>query len=183
MSDSRDRIERWFERLTASICRYRWVVLVLVALVAAGFVTGIPKLTFDTSNESFLHPDDPILTQYNAFKDQFGRDDVILVAVEPRQLFSQGALRKLKSLHDALAENTPHLNDITSMVNARSTYGDDDRLVVVDLLRQWPETDRDMAALNRMGLTLTTTPGSAYRWTSMAASASRPMSCFRRIGL
>lgn len=147
MADVRDRIERWFERLAAVICDRRWLVLAGVAVVVAGFASGLPRLTTDTSNEAFLHPDDPILTQYDAFKDQFGRDDIIVVAVEPRDLFTQDALARIKALHDALAAGVPHLNDINSIVNARNTYGDGDVLMVDDLLRHWPETEADMAAL------------------------------------
>ncbi|MEE8272552.1 MAG: efflux RND transporter permease subunit [Alphaproteobacteria bacterium] len=147
MTDIRDRIERRFERLAAFICRRHWLVLAGVAVVAAGFASGVPLLTIDTSNEAFLHPDDPILTQYSAFKDQFGRDDIIVVAVEPKQLFTPDTLARIKALHDALAAGVPHLNDINSMVNARNTYGEGDVLVVDDLLRQWPETPEEMAAL------------------------------------
>lgn len=147
MPDIRDRIERRFEGLAAFLCRRRWWVTAAAFMMAAGLASGMARLTIDTSNEGFLHPDDPILIQYDAFKDMFGREDMIVVAVEPRELFSLEALGRIKELHDDLAENVPHLNDITSLANARNTYGDGDRLVVDDLLAQWPETAADMAAL------------------------------------
>ncbi len=48
MPDIRDRIERRFERLAAFICRRRWLVLMVMAAVFAGFVAGVPRLTIDT---------------------------------------------------------------------------------------------------------------------------------------
>ncbi|MCK5273797.1 MAG: MMPL family transporter, partial [Alphaproteobacteria bacterium] len=147
MTDIRDRIERRFEHLAAFLCRRRWWVVIAAFAVAAGLASGMAKLTIDTSNEGFLHPDDPILVQYDAFKDMFGREDMILVAIEPREIFTQETLRRIKALHEDLADNVPHLNDITSLANARNTYGDGDRLVVDDLMAQWPETPEDMAAL------------------------------------
>ena len=147
MSDIRDRIERRFEHLAGFLCRRRWWVVAVALMTAAGLASGMARLTIDTSNEGFLHPDDPILVQYDAFKDMFGREDMILVAIEPRDLFTLESLGRIKSLHDDLADNVPHLNDLTSLANARSTHGEGDRLVVDDLMAQWPESPEDLAAL------------------------------------
>ena len=147
MTDIRDRIERRFEHLAAFLCRRRWWVTVAVFAAAFGLASGVSKLTIDTSNEGFLHPDDPILAQYDTFKDMFGREDMIVVAIEPRELFTLETLARIKSLHEDLADSVPHLNDITSLANARDTYGDGDRLVVDDLMVHWPETPEDLAAL------------------------------------
>lgn len=147
MTDIRDRIERRFEHLAAFLCRRRWWVTVAAFAVAAGLASGMGRLTIDTSNEGFLHPDDPILIQYDEFKDQFGREDMILVAIEPRELFTLETLGQIKALHQELADNVPYLNEITSLTNARDTYGEGDRLVVDDLMVQWPETPEDLAAL------------------------------------
>lgn len=147
MSEIRLSIERWFESLARFLIRFRWVVLVLIAALVAGLGTGIPKLTLDTSSEGFLHPDDPVLAEYEKFKDQFGRDDMIIIAVEPDNVFSFKTLKRVKALHDELEDKVPHLNDIISMVNARNTVGRGDRLIVDDLLADWPRTEADLAAL------------------------------------
>ena len=86
MADIRDRIEPRFEHLAAFLCRRRWWVAIAVLAATIGLASGMARLTMDTSNEGFLHPDDPILAQYDAFKDQFGREDMILVAIERRAL-------------------------------------------------------------------------------------------------
>lgn len=147
MADIRDRIERGFEGLTAFLCRRRWWVVAATLAVAAGLASGMARLTIDTSNEGFLHPDDPTLAQYEEFKNQFGREDMILLAIEPADLFTDATLRKIKALHDELRDNVPHLNDIISLANARNTHGEGDRLVVDDLLAAWPETEAEIAAL------------------------------------
>ena len=147
MSDIRDRIERRFEDLARFLIHRRWLVIAAVAAVVAGFGSGLPRLTVDMSNEGFLHDDDPILVRYEAFKDQFGRDDIIIIGIEPRRLFSQEALARIKSMHDEIDEKVPHLNDVISLVNARNTYGDDDRLIVEELLRKWPRTAAELKAV------------------------------------
>lgn len=147
MSELRDRAERGFEKLTAVLCRRRWLVLAAVAMIAAGFASGLPRLTTDFSNEAFLHPNDPGLKRYEDFKELFGRDDVTVIAIETKELFSLEALARIKSLHEEITEKVPHLNKVTSLVNARYTYGDGDRLVVEGLMERWPRSPADLRAL------------------------------------
>jgi len=143
----RRRIEAWFERLAEWTYRRRWLAFALMLLLVVLPATQIPKLTIDTSNEGFLHQEDPILKTYNSFRDQFGRDEIVIIALKPREVFDLGFLRKLTALHQELEEGVPHLDDIVSLVNARSTRGEGDRLIVEDLLERFPENEAELAAL------------------------------------
>ena len=148
----RQRIERGFENLGHLIYRNHWKVLLLVALLAAGLISQLPKLTMDTSTEGFLHDNDPTLIAYNAYREQYGRDELVLVAIESQKIFTQPFLKKLKQLHDELRDNTPYLDDITSLVNARNTRGAEGELIVEDLLENWPEDEAAMQALRERSL-------------------------------
>jgi len=147
MTNIRDRIEDGFEVLADGLWRFRFAAVALTIVLTAALASGVAKLTIDTSNEAFLHQDDPTLLRYLDFKAQFGRDDIIIIGVEPNDLFSPGSLEKLKALHDELAERIPNLDDLTSMVNARNTRGEGDSLIVEDLLERWPRTATDLKAL------------------------------------
>ncbi|MBW1711624.1 MAG: MMPL family transporter [Deltaproteobacteria bacterium] len=149
MADIRKQIELWFESFAGFIYRRRFLTLAVMAALVAGLASGLPRLTLDTSTESFLHQDDPVMVQYDAFKEQFGRDDAIVIGVEPGQVFDQETLKKIKALHDDLGEKVPHINDITSLINARNTRGEADRLIVEDLLTNWPATPAQMADLKK----------------------------------
>jgi len=76
-------IEGRFEQLGYFIYARRWAVIVVSLLLFAAMASQLPNIKFDTSNEAFIEPDDPVLTQYDAFRDQFGRDEVIVVAIKP----------------------------------------------------------------------------------------------------
>ncbi len=140
-------IEFMFASLTRLIIRFRFPILVLVLVPTLFAASQVRNLSIDTSNEGLLHPDDPILTTYNSFRDQFGRDDLLVVAIRSENIFSLDFLRKLKKLHEQLQAGVPHLNDITSLVNARDTRGEGDTLLVDDLMLHFPENDQDLAAL------------------------------------
>lgn len=143
------RIELFFEKFTALIIRFRLVVILAVLACTVLSISQIRHLGIDTSNEGYLHEDDPILQTYNEFRDQFGRDDKIAVAIKSDKIFTMGFLVKLKRLHDELKENVPHLSDISSMINVRNTKGEGDVLLVDDLLANFPKTDEELAKLKQ----------------------------------
>ncbi len=143
------RIEKMFEAWAMVVIRFRFLLLILVLIPTFLLGLQIRNLTIDTSNEGLLHPNDPILTSYNSFRDQFGRDDLLVIAVKSDNIFTIPFLTQLKKLHDQLEARVPHLNDITSLVNARDTRGRGDTLLVDDLLLDFPENDLDLARLKK----------------------------------
>ncbi len=149
MTDFRQRFEKAFEAFAHLIYRWRWVVLLLMLSVAAGLASQMPRLTSATSNESFLRSDDPILLAYNNFRDQFGRDELIIIAIQPPDVFDLEFLKKLKALHEDIEAKVPHVNEITSLVNARNTRGEGDQLIVEDLLEKWPQNKDDLMVLKK----------------------------------
>lgn len=149
MSEFRQKIERGFETFAHLVYRWRWVVLFLMLILVASIASQLQKLTTATSNESFLRSDDPILLAYNDFREQFGRDEMIIIAIQPPDVFDLKFLNRLKVFHEELEDKVPHVEEITSLVNARNTRGEGDRLIVEDLLEQWPRNNEDLMALNK----------------------------------
>lgn len=134
----RDRFEKGFQRGTESIYRNPKKALLGLVLLFVAMASGMPKITIDTSTEGFLHDDDPILIEYNEFRAQFGRDEMVLLTIVSDKIFSESFMGRLKQLHNELETGVPHLNDITSLINARKIVGDDGSLIVEDLLETWP---------------------------------------------
>ncbi len=153
MKNFRNRIEKWFETYAHVIYRNRIKTIVIMLVLTAAMVTQIPKIRIDTSMEGFLRPDDPTLLAYNNFRDQFGRDEVIIIAIKSPNIFSQKFLEMIQRLHEELEENVPYIDDITSIVNARNTRGEADELIVEDLLEHWPQNNTEMEALKKRVLT------------------------------
>jgi predicted RND superfamily exporter protein len=145
MPDIRKRIEKGFESFARFIYRNSIKTALLVLALAAAAVSQLPKIAIDTSTEGFLHKDDPTLLEYNAFREQFGRDEMIIIALNPPEVFDMGFMEKLRAFHSDLLESVPHLDDITSLVNARNTRGEEDSLVVEDLFEDWPESEAELA--------------------------------------
>ena len=149
MTSIRNKIEALFESFAYYLFDNKYKIFISMLLLIAGLASQIPKITIDTSTEGFLHDDDPILLDYEAFRDQFGRDEMAIVALEPEKIFDVKFLEQLKALHHDLEENLPYLDDITSLINARNTYGNKDELIVEDLLEHWPENEKELSAIEK----------------------------------
>ena len=142
MANSKEKLEKLFETGGRWLFRNPIKVL-LVSLLFIGFlVYQIPSISINTSSEAMLHEDDPSLLEYNRFRDQFGRAELVIIAVRAPEIFNAGFLAKLQSFHTDLEDEVPYLREVTSLVNARNTRGQNDELIVEDLLEGWPEKNR-----------------------------------------
>ena len=148
----RTKVENKLEVMGEKITQNPVKVIFAALLVSFALISNLPKITIDTSTEGFLHADDPALVRYEKFKEQFGQDEKIMVVVETKNIFDLGTLTKLKDLHDELQNNVPHLNDITSLINARNTRGEGDRLIVEDLFENFPTNEVELAKLKTIAL-------------------------------
>ena len=147
MVDIRHRIESRFEGFAGFIFRNRIKTLLIMLALSMGLIIQVPKITVDTSTEGFLHDKDPALLAYGNFRDQFGRDEVIIIAINPPNVFDRQFLERLREFHETLEEQVPYIDDITSLINARNTRGEADELIVEDLLENRPQTDEEMKDL------------------------------------
>jgi predicted RND superfamily exporter protein len=132
----RKRIERYFSDLTRTIYRSWPIVLALWVLATGYFGYQARGITIDTATESMLHPDDPSLLDYNRFRDQFGRAELVVLLVEAPDIFQREFLTRLRTLHLTLESEVPHLEKITSLVNVRHTRGEGEVLYVDKLLKE-----------------------------------------------
>ncbi len=140
----RHRIESFFESLGLWTFEHPWTVIMASLALTGALASNLPSLGFDTSIDGFLKPTDPLRVNYDEFREEFGRDEMILVALKPDNLFDPEFLALLKTIHRDLEDNLPRLDEVTSLVNARNTYGQGDVLFVDDLLQELPNTPEEL---------------------------------------
>lgn len=148
----RTKTESILEKMGEKIALHPKKIILIVLALSLVFISNLPHITIDTSTEGFLHKQDPALKRYEAFKEQFGQDERIMVVIKTKDLFSFEALERLKKLHSELENTMPHLNDITSLINARNTRGEGDRLIVEDLFEHWPKDATELEAIKKTAM-------------------------------
>ena len=151
-ASTQDRIEAAFHQWGAFVVRRRWWVIVVSLCVSFYVGSWITQMTADFSNESYLLENDPSQEVYDAFRQQYGRDDLLLIGLQPGEVFQFEFLEKLRSLHEDLERDVPHVEEITSLINARSTRGEGDELIVEELLEDWPRNAAELAVVRERAL-------------------------------
>lgn len=136
-------VEKEFEKFTYFVIKYRLSALFLTLLMVIGLASNLPKITFDTSTEGFLYKNDPQILMYNDFRNQFGRDEKIIVAIKTKDIFDKTFLEKLFKLHREIEENVPYIKEVNSLQNARKTLGTQSGLIVEDLFEGGVPNDSD----------------------------------------
>ncbi len=131
--DWRIRTEEKFHHFSDFIYDNKFKMLLAVLAMVVALASNLPKITFDTSTEGFLYKDDPQILAYNDFRNQFGRDEKIIVAIKTRDVFDRSFLKTLFELHSDIEQNAPYIKQVDSLKNARKTTGNEEELIVEDL--------------------------------------------------
>ena len=142
-SNWRLRVEKEFEGFSYFVIRHRFKALFLTLLMIFLLASNLPKITFDTSTEGFLYEDDPQIIMYNDFRNQFGRDEKIIVAIKSKDVFDKVFLEKLFALHSEIEDTLPYIKEVNSLKNARKTIGNKSELIVEDLFEDGIPDSKD----------------------------------------
>ncbi len=149
------KLEDWMGKMGGWIFHNPLKVIAVVFVLLALPISHLPQIKFDTSNEGFLHEKDPVLLTYNEFRDQFGRDERIMLAIKSDKIFTLEFLQTLKALHEELEEKVPYLDEVTSLYNVRNTRGENDQLITDDLLEPFPATQQEVEKIKAQAMNST----------------------------
>ncbi len=151
--DWRMRSEEKFHHFSDVIYENKFKTLFAVLAMVAFLASNLPNITFDTSTEGFLYKDDPQILAYNDFRNQFGRDEKIIIALKTKDVFERRFLEKLFALHDDIEQHAPYISEVSSLKNARKTTGTEDELIVEDLFEDGiPADEKQLSAIKKFAL-------------------------------
>ena len=134
--DWRIRSEEKFHHFSDVIYNNKFKALFAILAVVIALASNLPKITIDTSTEGFLYKDDPQILAYNDFRNQFGRDEKIIIAIKTQDVFEPAFLKTLFALHEDIEQNVPYIKEVNSLKNARKTTGNEEELIVEDLFEE-----------------------------------------------
>jgi len=149
---TRERIEDRVATLGVACFRHPLRTLGIFFLIVAALGSQLPKTYFETDVELHLAPDNPVRRNYEFLREQYGRSDYAMVVMTPPEVFTPEFLMTLRELHGRFEDELPWIDEVQSLVNARFTRGEDDTLVVGDLLDDWPETTGELDVLRQFVL-------------------------------
>ena len=141
------KFESGFENLGRWIHAHPKRVILVTLLFFASLASNIPSIEVDTSTEAFFSKKDQTRVYYDRFREQFGRDEIVLALIHPKNVFDLEFLEKLKAFHEDLEEEVPHLDEVQSLINVTSMRGEDDELIIEELMGNWSEDEKGIREL------------------------------------
>ena len=139
--------ESGFEKFGRWIHTHPKRVILTMLLFFASLASNIPSIEVDTSTEAFFSKKDQTRVYYDRFREQFGRDEIVLALIHPKNVFDLEFLEKLKAFHEDLEEEVPNLDEVQSLINVTSMRGEEGELIIEELMEDWPEDEKGIREL------------------------------------
>jgi len=131
-------------RIVAALARARWLVVVVLVLIAGAGGVLATSVGVDNSLESWFLDDDPTLESYHAFQKDFGNDEVAVVAlVPPDGIFTRDFLQLLADLTDGI-EAVDGVRRATSIASVDDIRADAYTLEVGPLMEEVPADEAEL---------------------------------------
>ena len=111
-----DRVEVAFETWGRFVVRRPFMVAGACLLLSLGLASFARHLEMDNSTESLLEEGDPARQSYDDFREHFGQDEQMVVAIRPAEVFDLAFLERLRALHGEIEREVPY--------PAAGTHGD-----------------------------------------------------------
>ena len=143
------QLERFLGTIAGAIHDHAKRVIFVIFLLLAFPLSQAIHIQMDTSTEGFMHPTDPALIDYEAFKKEFGRDERIIIAIQSDDIYSVAFLAQLKKLHESIEKRVPYINKIWSLYNVRHTRGEKDVLYTDSLLKPMPQDNKSVEEIKK----------------------------------
>jgi len=151
MYDYKLKIEKRFHYLGIRVIRYRLAILLMTVVAFGLAVTQLPKLSVATTVESMFTRHDQVLTDYQGFRSQFGRDEKIVLQISSSDIFSPEFLTTLKQFHGDLENSLPLLKEVSSLANAPYIETVDSGIRAGRFLDNLPQTEEEAQQYRQRG--------------------------------
>ena len=147
MKKVRSQIDNMLETLGCWVYDRPWKSLSLVGLLLIISLSFIPGTRIDVTTQGNFQKSDEVMQKYVEFRQQFGSDSAVVIAIHPHEIFDPVFLSKLRDLHTELEKEVPYLDEVTSLMNIAAIRAENNQLIIENLFENWPETDEDLKCI------------------------------------
>ena len=133
------------------VIRFRVIILLVAAALAAGSLHYGSRVKFDSSIEGWFLEDDPNLAAYNKFLERFVGDEISVIGVFAPDVFDPRVMAAIDRL-TRVAGGVPYAHRVQSLTNIKIFDNADEALEIRPLVRRLPTTGAEAAALRRQAL-------------------------------
>lgn len=143
-------------KLFAFIIGHRILVSSILAAITLFFGWFAAQVEFNNTIETYFLEDD--LSSYNRFLDQFGTDEIIVIAFETGNVFTAENLRVIDRISEKL-EKLPHVRRVLSLTTTKIIFGEDKIVYFDPLVDEIPAGRDELETIRRRALDDSIIPG------------------------
>lgn len=143
-------------RLYSFIITHKVIVVLVLLGITAFFGWFAAQVQFNNTIETYFFEED--LDDYNRFLDQFGTDEIIVIAFQTDDVFSVESLRLIDGMSQRL-ETLPHVRRVLSLTTTDIVYGEGDTVHFGSLVEDIPSTPEEMRIIKHRALDDPIVPG------------------------
>ncbi len=129
-----EKINNRFHTLGNIIVHFRWVNIVIFALLVGVSFVGLKEIEPDVDTKNWFLEDDALLAARERFEKIFGNDDFCAVLIEADNVFDPQVLSKIRELGKELLAKVPYAEEVVSLTDFEFTLGTADGLEIIDLV-------------------------------------------------
>ncbi len=110
-------MSKFFGKVGELIHLFRWPLLAALVFATLFLAASVPSLKIDPSTETLFAKNTPEYHFYREFRDHFGSDNLIAIAIETPRYWTLRNLRRTRALTDRLSQDE-RVDRVASLTNA-----------------------------------------------------------------
>lgn len=133
-------LQRWFK----FVLDHPWLVIAVVIVITALTASFLPRITFNASIDAMIPEDDQVLLELQEVVEDFGTQDLFLIALEAEDVFSPATLKKIHDLANELAA-IPGVAEVQSPLNAQKVESGFFGIEIAPMTSELPQSPEAIA--------------------------------------
>lgn len=127
-----------------------WITLVTF-LITLGALYCLPRIKLDNSVDVFFNKKSKDYIDFQNWREQFGSDNIIIVAFKDEDIFTPGNLNLISRLTDKF-ERLQYVDEVTSLTNINDIIGSENDFIVKPMVEEIPATQEELQKLKQRAL-------------------------------
>ena len=139
------------DKVISFIVKRPWFVILFVILFVVSALGFLPKITIDNSVDVFFDKNSKSYIDFQEWKEQFGSDQIVIVAFEDKDIFTAENLTLISELTEKF-ESIKNVSEVTSLTNVNNIIGFENDFIVEPLVEDVPSDLEELKEIKEQAL-------------------------------
>ena len=144
-------VERIIRRWASVVSKNSFSIIIFIFFLAIVLSFFLPKIKINHSVDVFFDKKSESYIEFEKWKEQFGSNQIIIVAFQDKDIFTQKNLELISALTEKF-EALPYVEEVTSLTNVNDIVGEENNFIVKPLIEKIPAQPAQLKQLKKQAL-------------------------------